>query len=81
VVLIPDLSRRDQYWLFRQTAADANGSFNFAGATPGNYTIFAFRDVEEGSWFSPDFLRPLEGKGAPVKLAEGSAETLQVPAL
>jgi protocatechuate 3,4-dioxygenase beta subunit len=80
VVLVPDTSRRDQYWLFRQTAADANGSFSFTGVSPGQYSVFAFRDVEEGVWFSPDFLRPLEGKGTPVKLAEGAAESIQVAA-
>jgi hypothetical protein len=80
VVLVPDTGRRDQYWLFRQTVADSNGSFNFPGVNPGLYSVFAFRDVEDGSWFSPDFLRPLEGKGTPVKLAEGSAESVQVSA-
>jgi hypothetical protein len=78
VVLVPDSARREQYWLFRKTEADANGSFAFSGINPGQYTAYAFHEVEDGAWFSPEFLRPFEGKGTAIKLAEGAAEAIQI---
>lgn len=79
VVLVPDSARRDQYWLFRQTSADSSGSFSLGSLAPGQYTAFAFTEaVEDGSWFSPEFLGPLEGRGTVLKLTEGSAETVQI---
>lgn len=82
VVLVPEMSRREQYWLFRTTAADQNGSFRLAGFPPGQYSVYAFENIEDGQWYSPEFLKSVDGKGSTVTLKEGSRETVQViPAL
>jgi hypothetical protein len=80
VVLVPESSRRTQFWLFRTTTTDQNGAFSIKGIIPGSYTVHAFREIEDGSWYSPELLKSIEGKGASVKLAEGSAETVQITA-
>jgi hypothetical protein len=62
--------------LFRLAAADNAGAFSIRGIAPGRYTAFAFTDVEDGIWHSPEFLKSVEGRGTAVTLEEGSRETL-----
>jgi len=78
VVLVPESSRLEQYWLFRTVTTDDTGSFVLQGIVPGQYTAYALAEVEDGIWNSPDFLTPLQGKGTSVRLPEGSHETVQL---
>jgi protocatechuate 3,4-dioxygenase beta subunit len=80
VVLVPESGRRDQYWLFRTASSGENGAFTLRGIVPGNYTAYAFREAEDGIWYSPEFMKTAEGKGVSLKLAEGAAETVQITA-
>jgi hypothetical protein len=82
IALVPEASKREHYWLFRTGTADQNGSFTIGSIVPGHYTAYAFSsDVEEGSWHSPDFLQPFDGKGASVKLSEGGKDSVQLTVL
>jgi hypothetical protein len=76
VVLVPELGRQEQFWLFRSAPVDQNGAFALKNIAPGQYTAYAFADVEDGAWHSPDFLRQHEGKGVKVKLEENAKETV-----
>jgi hypothetical protein len=75
VVLVPDSAKQEQFWLYRTALADQNGAFVLKNITPGSYTAYAFADVEEGVWHSPEFLKQYEGKGVRLKLEEKSRET------
>lgn len=79
VFMIPDTARRDRPSAYKSASLGEGGTFTFRGLAPGQYTIFALPEVEDGSWYDPDFVRTLEGKGVAVKLAEGQSETVQVP--
>jgi len=74
VVLVPDTDR-ERYWLFRTATADQNGAFAMKNIAPGQYTAYAFADVEDGIWMDADFLKRYEGKGVRLKLEEKSKET------
>lgn len=78
VVLVPDSSRRDQLHLFKQTPADQNGSFSFKGVPPGEYTLFSWERIEDGTWQDPDVLLKYEIVGTKVKVELGGDETAQV---
>ena len=79
VVLVPEASRRTQTWRYRTATADASGNFAVRNVPPGQYTAIALpKETEEGIWFSPDWIRNVEGSGVTVKLAEKSVETVQV---
>lgn len=78
LVLVPDSSKRSQHWLFRTTSSDEQGAFRIPGTTPGDYTVFALQNVEEGEWHSAEVLQSLSGKGAAVTLKEGSRESVKV---
>jgi hypothetical protein len=50
---------------------------------PDDYRVFAWEDVETGAWLDPQFMRLDEGRGTPVRIAEGasvSAEVAVIPA-
>jgi hypothetical protein len=73
VVLIPDSTHRGEADLFKEATADRNGGFTIAGIRPGDYKLFAWDDVEPGSWWDPEFLSHYEEKGERVKIeANGS---------
>jgi hypothetical protein len=79
VVLIPDEQQRDRRYLYRTTRTDPGGRFSVQGIAPGNYKVFAWRVVDAGAWFDPEFLRPHEKRALSVTL--GPLETKSVEAL
>ncbi|MGA2195657.1 MAG: carboxypeptidase regulatory-like domain-containing protein [Bryobacteraceae bacterium] len=79
VVLIPQEKERRGVSLFYRTAStDQNGNFTISRVNPGEYKVYAWDEVENGAWFDPDFLKPVESTGSPVSVREGSPVTIQV---
>jgi hypothetical protein len=79
VVLVPDAARRDRAWLFRTTATDERGAFSVRNIPPGDYTVYALTgNVEEGIWYSPEFLKQMQGKGTDIRLDESAHESVQI---
>jgi Carboxypeptidase regulatory-like domain len=79
VVLIPqEKERRETSLFYRQSNSDQNGAFTIGRVPPGEYRIYAFEDVESGSWYDADFMKPIESKGTPVSVKEGNPVTIQV---
>ena len=70
VVLTPDPAHRNRFDLYRTTSTDAMGHFHAEGLPPGDYRVFAWEDVENGAWQDPDFIRPFEDRGRPVRITE-----------
>jgi Carboxypeptidase regulatory-like domain len=78
VVLVPDAPRRAQASLYKVVSSDRSGTFSIHGATPGSYHLFAWESVGEGVWQAATFLAPYESRGAPVRVSEGSRQTVQL---
>jgi hypothetical protein len=78
VALIPDPSRRSRASLFKTASTDDRGHYSIDGVTPGDYTLYAFDDVESGAYLDPDFLKPLESSAEAVTLKENGRETRQL---
>lgn len=70
VALIPWGERRKQYRLYDDTTTDQYGKFILSGLAPGDYKIFAWKEVEREAWEDPVFLKPFESKGVEVKAEE-----------
>jgi hypothetical protein len=49
--------------------------------TPGDYTLFAWEQMERGSYLDPDFLGQYEDRGQAVHLEEGGHVTVQLDAI
>lgn len=81
VVLIPELSRRTQYTLFKEQTTDQYGHFEVRGIAPGDYKLFSWEEVESGAWEDPEFLKPFEGKGEKISLQEGDQKALNLTAI
>jgi len=75
VVLVPESSRRDQYGLYRDTKADQNGRFAFNGIAPGDYTLFAWDEIEPGAWRDPAVLDKYGKQGRQIRVEEKSRQS------
>jgi len=79
VVLIPqEKERKEQSTYYRTTTTDQYGKFTFTKVMPGEYRAYVFEDVENGAWYDPDFMKPIEGKGESVSVREGMPATLSL---
>jgi hypothetical protein len=78
VVFVPDAARRNRLDLYRTTSTNAQGKFHFEGLPPGDYTVFAWEDVETGAWHNLDFIRQFEGRGKPLRIDERSASNIEL---
>jgi hypothetical protein len=75
VVLIPAAEKRGINRLYKNTSTDQSGKFSIKGIAPGEYKLFAWDQVEFGSYQDPDFLKPYESKGESVSIKENSHES------
>jgi hypothetical protein len=62
--------------LSRSGTADQNGNIRMRGVVPGEYSVFAWEDIEPGAGDDEEFRKPFDSKGTKVKLSEGSKENL-----
>lgn len=76
VVAVPQGTRRARLELYAKGVTDQHGRFILTGLTPGDYALFAFESVEEGSYFDAAFLKPYEGQGEKVHLEENGSRTM-----
>jgi uncharacterized protein (DUF2141 family) len=71
--------RRTELQRFGITAED--GTFHIKDIPPGEYKVFAWEDVETGAPQDPDFRKPFEDSGAPVKLEPNAHATVSLTAI
>jgi hypothetical protein len=78
VVAIPDGSNRGRSDLSRHATTDSAGHFTLRGLAPGDYSFYAWDDLERGAWESVEFMRAFEGRGQFVRLREGRNDVLDL---
>jgi hypothetical protein len=78
VVAVPDAQNRGRLDLIKRTVSDVEGRFTIAGLAPGDYTFYAWDDVERGAWESQEFLRAFQGRGRFVRIREGKNESIEL---
>jgi hypothetical protein len=78
VVLVPEGERREVMDLYRASPAGDNGAYQIRGVPPGDYRLFAWRQIEPGAWMDPEFLAPIESRGDRISVSEGGRETRQL---
>jgi hypothetical protein len=77
VVAVPQEPARKQQARYYGTAvADASGHYVIKNLDPGRYLIYAWPEADVNSYMDPDFLGPVENRGEPVTIQEGSQETV-----
>jgi hypothetical protein len=78
VVAVPDGGTRARADLYRQVATNRDGRFAMVGLAPGDYTFYAFDDIERGAWESGDYMKAFEGRGRFVRLREGKNDSIEL---
>jgi hypothetical protein len=78
VTLLPDPIKEERGDLLRVATTDQNGQFTLQGLAPGEYKLFAWEDIEPGSYMDPEFLKPHEGQGIKVSVKENSQQSVSL---
>ena len=78
VVLVPDVPRRQRLDLYYVTGTDMTGHFHVESIAPGDYHLFAWDDVPPDAWQDPDFIRQYESRSKPVRVSEGTHDTVEL---
>ena len=73
VALVPAVEAANRRSRYRAAEVDAEGRFGLSGVAPGNYRLYAFKNVEAGAWMDDEFLSTLPEAG--VGIAVGERET------
>jgi protocatechuate 3,4-dioxygenase beta subunit len=78
VVLIPDVNRRGQPRYYKVSTTSQSGRFALRGIAPGDYTIFAWEEIDRDAYTDPDILRLYEDRGKEVSVAAGDHQSVQL---
>jgi hypothetical protein len=79
VVLVPSLNLRQRSDLYYVAATDGNGHFQIQPRiVPGDYKVFAWKDIEPGAWQDPEILQRYENQGQPVSITSNSKLNIDV---
>jgi hypothetical protein len=80
VVSVPEAHLRSRTDRYCKTVADQSGRFTLRGLRPGDYTLFAWENVDGDAYYNPDFLKAYEGQGSPLRISEGDRKSVQLEA-
>lgn len=78
VVLVPDGKQRSQTNFYQPALADQLGRFAMRNVSPGDYTLFAWEQIERGAYLDPDFLGQYEDRGHAVHVEESGHVSVQL---
>ena len=78
VVLVPDGKWRAQPNYYHQAVSDMLGRFALRNVIPGDYTLFAWEQVDRVAYFDPEFIARYEDRGKAVHIDEGGQITVKL---
>jgi len=78
VVAVPETRMRRRVDRYGKTVSDQTGRFSLRTLRPGEYTLFAWENVEGEEYFDPEFLKSYEGQGSSLHVSEGERKSLQL---
>ena len=78
VALVPDATHRSNSDYYRVVTSDQSGKFTLANIPPGDYSLFAFENVDREAVMDPTFLQRYDGAGKSLHIEEGANQNLQV---
>jgi protocatechuate 3,4-dioxygenase beta subunit len=81
VVLVPVGKERAQAPDYRQALTDQLGRFALRNVPPGDYTLFAWEQIDRNAYMDPDFLGRYEDRGKAVHVEEGDHLNVQLDAI
>ncbi len=76
VTVLPDPPQPERTNLYKQGRTDASGSFSIRGVPPGKYRVYVWEDLEPGTQYDPDYMKPFESLGTSVSVDENGKAQL-----
>ena len=65
--------------MYKVTSTDTAGRFQLPVLRPGDYRVFAWENIERGTWIDSTFLRQYEERGTTIRIEEGQTQTANLP--
>jgi hypothetical protein len=81
IVAVPEPRLRGRVERYRTTESDQSGRFALHGIQPGDYTLFAWENVDGEVYYNPEFLKTYETQGSALRVSEGDRKTMQLEAI
>ncbi len=78
VVLVPDASRSQHRSLYHTTTTDQGGRFQLRGLEPGDYTVYAWDDIEDETWFNTEAMRRYKDDGVAASVRASERKQIQL---
>jgi hypothetical protein len=61
--------------MYKVSSTDTTGRFQIPALGPGEYRVFAWENIERGTWIDSTFLRQYEERGVTIRIDEGQVQT------
>ena len=81
VVAVPEARMRGRMDRYGKTVSDQGGRFSLRGVRPGDYTLFAWENVDGDAYYNPEFLKSYEGQGNALRVGERERKNMQLQAI
>jgi hypothetical protein len=78
VTIVPDPAQPGRRDIYRQARTRSDGSFTAMGLVPGKYRVYAWEELEPGSYLDPDYMKPFESLGASISVDDSDKKTVTV---
>jgi hypothetical protein len=76
VVAVPEERFRKRKSHYQRGTTDQDGRFTLRGLRPGDYTLYAWEALDSDDYLDPEFLKPFENQGTPIKVEKASRQTV-----
>jgi len=78
VVAVPEAKYRKRESHYAKVATDQHGHFSMHGLRPGEYTLFAWENLEGDDYFDPEYLKKYQGRETAIRLDKGGRQNLSL---
>jgi hypothetical protein len=69
--------RRQHFDLYAEARTGDTGKGTVV-ISPGDYTAYAWQEIQEGAWWDPDVLQKYQGRGRAVRISPTAPQTLEL---
>jgi hypothetical protein len=78
VVFVPETSRRQHFDLYQRGTTDPTNGSVAMNMPAGDYTAYAFQNIEINSWLDPEVMQKYAGQGTTVRIEPGGRQQLSL---